>query len=246
MDVTELRKRILIYCAVSPSTLLPIVGGVTVLLAQWAMGAPSPLWILGGLAAPIVGVGIFCTQLLLNREGIAKKVLATLEREAVVEQEQALDDLRQRLLANNGKRTVRCLDDLRALQKTFRHQQAVKKGNASAAMSNITDTMQELFDGCIKALERTLELRQSAKELKNPQLRQPLIDERDRLVESVESSIKKIGDTLAGLVQLTVDDGSNSGISHIQCELDEQLETARTVDRQMREFEATSKLEQQE
>ena len=96
----EVRRKVLLDLFASPLTLLPIVGGLTVLLAAWATRS-APLTF-AGLAGILGGIGVFANRMIFGLEKLTNRA-----HEYVLEQQQQLQ-----------------VESLRALEGKLRKEQA--------------------------------------------------------------------------------------------------------------------------
>ena len=66
-----MKRKILLDIFASPGTVLPIAGGITALLASWAVGGQSALNF-AGVVGILGGFGIFASRLILGLEKITR------------------------------------------------------------------------------------------------------------------------------------------------------------------------------
>jgi len=239
-DKKELRNKVMLSLATSPVTLFPFVGGVTAFLLQWAFDFGNGPTMLISLTAALVSFGIFISRLLIGSEKITKQAIEELKQEAEEKRNEALDQLENKLCRDGDERTQTYLRDLRTLAASFKEEQFLSQGLVAMTTFEIMTGVEELFQGCVRSLERTLVLYESARKISSFEARQPLLEQRETIITNVRKSITQLGAILAGISQLGIGEGSDSEIQRIQAELSQTLEVARNVDARMkREFLGT-------
>jgi hypothetical protein len=67
--------------------------------------------------------------------------------------------------------------------------------------------------------------------------REPILAQRERIVEDIYRSIRDLGNLLVALQTLSAADDTGSELSRIRNELNDNLDVARKVDARLREFE---------
>lgn len=232
---TELRNKVLIQLAASPYTLFPFAGGVTALLANWTFNWNSGICIFASIAGLLVSCGIFTTRLLLGAKSATKKAWEELQKEAQKERDKRLDDLEARLCEDNDPRDENYLMELRELVSQFHDSKWADSLNASLRFE-ITGKVDEIFQNCIAALERSLDLLQEA-EGKDPRTRicREVRKQREDIIKSVQKSTEKISGILTEITALNLRDNNTSELNRLTQELDQSLEVAKKVDQRMRE-----------
>ena len=233
VDQRELRQRVLLELVASKLTLLPILGGLTVLLGQWAVDSSNGLVTFAALGCILISLGIFFTRIFVGSEKITQAILAQLQQETKAAREQALDQLDEKLRQDGDPRTEKFLRDLRELIASFHAGYAWTKDSAVPITLGIMSGVEELFEGCVKSLERSWDLWQTADRMSTPEARQPLLEQRKRILADVQHSIKKLGQILAEMARLSVDQDTSEDLQRISAELDQELEIARSVDARM-------------
>ena len=110
----SVKRKILLDIFASPGTVLPIAGGITALLASWAVGGQSALNF-AGVVGILGGFGIFASRLILGLEKITRDAYDHVMDKQKRSQEAALEHLQNRLETDEDPRTQVCLRDLRSL-----------------------------------------------------------------------------------------------------------------------------------
>ncbi len=235
---SKFRKKFFLKLLSRPLCLFPFLTGVTDLLILWAFSIPSGIGIFAGIACVLGAVGYFLTNLVAGNPSLTQNVLETLQRETMVDREKALDELDARLAADGDPRTENSLRDLRAMARAFEKGKSWSGVLNSPATLDILSGVDQLFKQCVFSLENTLDLRYTASEMATAVARNPILAKRERIIEEVAESISKLGNVLANIQLLGMDDTSReSDLARIRKELDQNLEVARKVKQRMRTLE---------
>lgn len=233
LDDKQLRKRVLLRLLGSPMTVIPSLGS-TVVTAGWMFGwNPGMSWF-AGLAGWLAAAGGFVTRLLLSGERIARDAAIELTQEEQVFKQQALDELDRRLtVSDKDPRPETALRDLRALVKAFEETAKGVAGHNLSSVFEIQSMVSALFDQCVHSLEQTEKLWQTAQQLGTTLARQPILDQREKLIGDVQASIKQVSDTLVALQRLGAGERSSAELSRIRGELDQSLAVAKRVEERL-------------
>ena len=155
----DVKRKVLLDLFASPGTVLPIAGGLTMLLASWATGG-SPTLTFGGIAGVLGGLGVLASRLILGLEGMTKRAYDLVVGKQRAEQEAALEELDRNLCNDDDPRTQQCLRDLRMLYDGL--QKKVKDGDVTPAAYEILEGVDKLFKMCVHQLEHSHELYEAA------------------------------------------------------------------------------------
>jgi hypothetical protein len=90
--------------------------------------------------------------------------------------------------------------------------------------------VQEVFQQGVEAVAQTGKLWQTARQLNTPAARQPLLDQRERIIADVQATVKQLSDTLVGVQSLGSGEGSSRELTRLREELDQSLAMAKTVE----------------
>ncbi|MCX5769664.1 MAG: hypothetical protein NTZ09_05255 [Candidatus Hydrogenedentes bacterium] len=238
-DSNKIRRKILLRALSAPATLAPFVGGVTAMVAAWAMGLRPEVGVLAGLAGVLGSAGAFLTKIFIGGETLAQEALEEAVQEENVESERALDELDARLCEDKDPRTEAQLRDLRNLMRAFDELAAANSAGLSAVSTvEIESGVEALFDQCVQSLERSLKLYHTAARLKTPAARAPILKQRDAIIEEVARSLSQLGQVLVAIQNLGSGEGAVSELSKVGEELDQRLAVARQVERRFKAFES--------
>lgn len=224
----DVRRKVLLDLFASPSTLLPIVGGLSTLILSWAFGGSTALNLLG-VAGILGGMGWFATRLILGLEDITSKAYEFVHNQQQQKQEEALDDLDGRLRRDRDPRTQGCLRQLRDLYGRF--VEDVKSGKINRGTHEILEIVEELFRTSVAQLESSYQLWQTARKLtgdaKNEVLRQ-----REEAVTEVDDTIRHLGKTIEQFLSFTRKKNKDN-LGRLRNDLDEAMRVARRTEERM-------------
>lgn len=232
----NVRRKVLLDIFASPGTLIPIAGGVTALLASWAIGGDATMLNFAGVAGILGGVGVFASRLILGLEKITHDAYDHVMQQQRESQEAAIEHLHQRLVADNDPRTQACLEDLRELYT--RLNEKVEKGGVTPAAFGVIEGVDKLFHSCINQLGHAADLWETARSLNGP-ARQSLLRQRDEVVTEVFDAVVHIGETVERFHAMLLDE-NRSQLNHLRRELDESMRVAREVERRTEQMTRTS------
>lgn len=244
LDEKTLRKRVFLRLLGSPITVIPFMLGMTTMTASWALDWKPGIGLFAGLAGILAAAGAFVTRLLLGGDRVTREVATALEREEQEARQRSLDELDHRLsTADEDPRPETALRDLRALVKAFEENSAdYYRFNAGSAI-DIHSRVGQLFDHCVESIRQTERLWQTAQELNAPAARKPILQQREKTIEEVQTSIKQLSNTLVALQTLGAGDRSHAELARLRDDLDQSLAVAKTVEERVNDLvkEATAK-----
>jgi hypothetical protein len=196
------------------------------------MGSRLGLGLFAALAGVLTATGTFLTRLLLGGEQVTQSVLADIERENQQARQAALDQLDARLVnADDDPRPELALRDLRALLKAFEDLAREASSVHLAAILEVRGKVEQLFEQSVRSLEQTLRLGETAQRLQTPAARQPILRQRENILEDVRAGIKQLGGTLAALQRLESGGGApGAELTRLRDELDQSLLVANRVE----------------
>jgi hypothetical protein len=229
LDKREYKKRVLLRLLTSPWSLIPGLGGTTLLIAGWALGLKAGAVLFGGVVGVLVGIGTFFTRLLAGNEKLEQQVLQEMREEAEEAREEELDELERALMEDCDPRTEQSLHELRVLATAFQRKESWASDVDSGSSFDIMSGVNQLFASCVKYLKMTLELWRTAQEMESEGVRKPILERREKLVEDVRKSTQHISDILARAQTLGVGEEADSALKNLREELDVSLDVAKRV-----------------
>ncbi|MCP4645449.1 MAG: hypothetical protein GY851_33710 [bacterium] len=236
-DEKHLRRRILLKLASSPMTLVPFVGGVTAAVCTWALDLRPEIGLFAALAGFLVGCGTFVTRLVVGGETAARETIEEIRAEALGAREAALDELDARLSEDGDPRTESALRDLRTFAETFGDDHMWTSGLNTRSAFDVVEGVEKLFDRCVKSLEVSLQLLGTARKMNSKEARQPLLQQRERIIREVSQSVAQLGKVFTEVENLKTADSAPAGLARVRTELDRSLAFARSIDEKMQSLD---------
>ena len=227
----EVKRKIYLDLFAAPTTILPIVGGLTALMGSWAFGGNAPLTF-AGVAGVLGGLGIFASRIIFGLEKLVQGAAAHVQEQERKKQIASLRNLDARLQADNDARTERLLRQLWHLYETI--QSDVRDGKISLAAQDILSSVSQMFTLCITHLERSLELWESATRLRGSG-RRKILNQREALIAEVEESVEFLENKLEQLHVASAARGQ-SELSQLREELDETIRVAKRAEERAKTF----------
>lgn len=237
LDEKSLKRRVLLRLLGSPFTVLPFMLGMTAMTAGWVLDWRPAVALFSGAAGALCAAGAFITRLMVSGESVARGVAAESEREELEARAQALDELDRKLTsADKDPRPETALRDLRALVKAFEEGASDYYRFNAGTVVELHSRVGQLFDHCVDSLRQTDRLWQTAQQLRTVSARQPILDQRERIVDEVQASIKQLSDTLVAMQTLGAGERSEGQLARLRDELDQSLAIAKTVEERVNDL----------
>lgn len=240
LDKSRLRKKILLSLFSHPATIFPFAGSATLSLATWIFELDPLIFLSLSFGGIIVSIGGFFTNLIFNLEKISKRAFEELQNDSQKSHDQTLNSLDQRLQEDGDARTETLLRELRSLTATFKDGKAWSDNLGTHSAFEIESKVGELFQGCVSRLERSLQLWQLAWEIDSKRGKEIILNQRERIIHEIESSVESLGNILEGVLSLAIGEKNDTELARIRDELDQSLEVARQVEDRMNKFDNTS------
>lgn len=237
LDRSAFRKRLWLRLITAPATLLPLIGGSTLLILSWALQFKSGLPAFAGILGVLGGIGTFVTRLLTGTDRLGEKVVAEMKAETEGARERELDRLERELAGDQDPRTEQALHDLRVLHASFEKGEMWSSDLNVQSGFDIVSGVNQLFAACVNTLQRTLELWHTAHGVATPEAKRPILERRERLVEEVTTSMRHLSNILAEVQTVSVSSDSTSKLGRIRDELDASLAVAKRVEERMASWE---------
>jgi hypothetical protein len=231
LDENKLKKRVILRLLGSPFTIVPFVVGMTCLTAAWALDWNLGIGVFAGLAGFLGASGAFATRLFLGSEKVVNEVTNEMVKEEQLDKQKALDELDRMLTTSDeDPRPEAALRDLRALLAALQETRNAASGLNLTSVYDIDSMSTQLFNQCVRSLEQTLKLWQTAQRLNTASARDPILEQREKIMADIQASIKQLSDTLIALQSLGSGDNSTAELSRIRDELDQSLAVAKVVE----------------
>lgn len=239
-DRQTLRRKIFLGLLTAPIVLFPLTAGASAVIASLA--GEGLLLGFGGAVSVLFGLGALATKFLFGREKLAKKALDELQQEAVEEWEEDLDDLDRRLRGDFDPRTEALLRKLRTIAGEIR-KDGISERIDPRTRVEISLHVDELFDGCINALEKSLVLWRKSNNVGLTHGKADLLEKREQEIDEVFQCVETLERIYAhGLDPSSEEEGQpgeteESRLARLRGELDRSLEVARRVEARMKSLE---------
>ena len=228
----EVRRRATLDLLVSPWTLAPAVLGGTALAAGWALGA-DPAWMLAGVGGLLAGGGALATRWLTKADALVERAWGKLIQEEHAGREAELDRLDRELQRDGDPDSQKLLRALRTVRDGLERDEA--EGTLGGAGGLLKDRADEVFEACVAQLRRSLELDETARQLRG--------DARRELRADRQAVLKEVAETVRHLA-VTVTEARKApakrregDLSRLRSELDATMEVARRTERRLRDLD---------
>ena len=232
----DVKRKVYLDLFASPETLLPIVGGLTALLASWAMGGNA--WLtFGGLAGVLGGVGMFASRVIFGLEKLTNRAYQYVVQQQQTRQVESLQALHKKLQKDQDQRTHRLLQQLWELYKGL--QKDIRAGKISLAAHDVLDSVDRMFHVCVDYLDRSYELWRTAQRLEGNSRRQ-LLEQREELVAEVAQATEYLSTKVQQLNEVT-NQRNKSELAQLRAELDESIRVARLAEERTAELGNTDR-----
>ncbi len=230
----DVRKKVLMDMFAAPSSLLPIVGGLSALILSWALEGGGATACLGlGMVGVLGGLGILATRLILGLENITNDAYQYLHAEELTKQEESLDELCNKLKKDRDPRTQNSLRELRDLYATFAED--VKAGKIIRATHAVLEIVEELFRTAVAQLERSYELWCSARKQSGAS-KEKTLRKREEVIREVVDAVEHLAKTIEQCRSLAAKK-DRKDLSQLRQELDEAIQVARRTEERMASWE---------
>ena len=231
MEKKRFRRKYVLRLLSSPWTRFPILGGV--ILGCVGAIANVPLAFLGAFVSFAAGTGHFVAKLFAGDTKTAVKIQEELDQEAEKEAEARLDNLDERLAADEySTADENCLRDLRTLMDVYKNSASWKKNINKLSQFDIFSNVNEIFKLCIDRLELSLEVGESMKRAATDKIRNSFKQRRDKIIKSVQDSIDDLNKTLGDVQEISMSsrDGKDKELLQKRKELEKHKRILMKVD----------------
>ncbi len=228
----EIRRRLLWRLFGTPVTLVPILGGVSAALTPVLFGIDPAVPLFVGITGIVGGVMGLALRAILGRETISQSILDELEEEQMAEFRARMKLLRRRLEDDGDARTEGLLDDLLALTDTIKNDAEWRRNVNTVVAADLMQGVDDLFDGCLRNLEHSLELARTIRKVNTPAAKQGLVDDRERVVGEITASVGELSRYLSELRVLGTEVAPEKELQRIRGDIDRSLAAARQTVRE--------------
>lgn len=162
-----------------------------------------------------------------------------LQSKARQEHAKYLRELRRQLRGDRDPRTSNMLKKLQRIHDRLLMADRWQRDGANEMFEEVRVQANELYQACLRLLERSLEIWRASRDMATESARRQLRDSREQLVTEVQHSIDNLEQTLDHIQTSQLKQGSQVQIdaTRLREELDEGLSVARHVEQRMRQLE---------
>jgi hypothetical protein len=236
---SSFKKKVIRKLLSHPPTLFLFLAGMTDLAALWALQIDSGVGLFAGIACILGSLGLLVSRWFLSSDELTEEVVAEIRDEAKEDHENKLDQLEERLSADQDPRTETQLKTLRDIMGCFHHSSPKERPLFSRSSFDILSGVQQLFSGCVFSLEKSLQLWHTAMRMQTEEGRNLILDQRERIIGEIDQSIRQLGKILAEIQILEVGSASEeSDLARIRKELNQSLKVAKNVEERMRSLDS--------
>ncbi len=237
----EVKKKVYLDIFASPGTLLPVAAGLTALMASWAVGGNATLNF-AGFVGVLSGLGVLTTRLILGLDRITQRAYEYFLQKQRRQQEESLERLHERLLADQDPRTQNCLNELRVLYSRLKEK--VDQGKVNRAAYGVIEGVDQIFQTCVAQLEQSVDLWETTRSMRGS-ARAELLQQREEIVREICATVDHLGRTVERFHSLTTN-RNRSELGRLRAELDQSMQVAREVERRTQELTESSSPEANE
>lgn len=228
----DVRKKIFLDLFAAPSTLLPVVGGLSLVVLGWALDLGSAVEFVGVLGV-LGGLGLAATRLIFGIEQITNRAYQYVQEQEKKKREKELDGLDRLLVRDGEPRTQSALREARLHYRSLAED--VEAGRVAGNAQEVLDKVESMFQACTGQLRRSYELWSAARTMSGA-ARQRVLKQREALVQEVVGSVEHLGRMIEQLRAASAGAGERD-LGHLRQELDEAIEVARRTEQRLAGWE---------
>jgi hypothetical protein len=225
-----------VWCLVTSNpVLLPSIIGAGALFFSRGRGRLSVV----GLAVLAFAVFSAAQRWFAGGDELTEQAWRDLQRKSRQEHAKYLRELRRELRSDRDPRTSNMLKKLQRIHDRLLTAKSWRRDGTSEMFGEIHVQANELYQACLRLLERSLEIWKASRDMATEPARRQLRDSREQLVTEVQHSIDNLEQTLDHLQTSALKQGSQveADAARLREELDEGLSVALQVEQRMRQLE---------
>ena len=100
--------------------------------------------------------------------------------------------------------------------------------------------VEALFEHCVRLIRQSLALWETASRLNTASAKDPIMAQREGLIEEVQTCVSQLSQTMVSLQNIHQVESNTERLKQMRNNLDESLEVARKVESRMRQWPATA------
>lgn len=229
---SEVRKKLLLDLVTFPPAFFTFLAGTSLLMLYWATMLPTFAAVLGFFSC-VIGFGIGVTNFLFNVDKFSVKALDYVKDLSEDKLNQRLD-----LLQANLKKTVEKSDDkyLRQLRKVYMKFCEDIETKKLVVSSEIVIQFEQIFQECVKSLEHSFDLHETAKTLFPKKRRAEIQVRRRQVLEEVSKSLDLLSEIATKSRTILAEERENR-LASMREDLSNQLQLAELANERMKQIE---------
>ena len=232
----NIAKRVIADVVSSPMVIFPFMVGTAAFASLFALGLKGSAFLgamLVGLSGVLGSGGMFLTKMILGRDERVKKIVEESREKAKKDKLKLLDHFHHRLTLDGDSRTEDSMQDLRSLRQAFSQLDKIAPDLNRAMIDEIQKRAEELFQQCVRSLEKSLQLWKTADSLASELAQKPIMEQREKLVGEVIGTVEHMSRTLAAVQGITKKSDGDARLQTLRGELDQSLEVAKKVEQRV-------------
>ena len=232
----NIAKRVIADVVSSPMVIFPFMVGTAAFASLFALGLKGSAFLgamLVGLSGVLGSGGMFLTKMILGRDERVKKIVEESRDKAKKDKLKRLDHFHHRLTLDGDSRTEDSMQDLRSLRQAFSQLDKIAPDLNRAMIDEIQKRAEELFQQCVRSLEKSLQLWKTADSLASELAQKPIMEQREKLVGEVIGTVEHMSRTLAAVQGITKKSDGDARLQTLRGELDQSLEVAKKVEQRV-------------
>ena len=232
----NIAKRVIADVVSSPMVIFPFMVGTAAFASLFALGLKGSAFLgamLVGLSGVLGSGGMFLTKMILGRDERVKKIVEESRDKAKKDKLKRLDHFHHRLTLDGDSRTEDSMQDLRSLRQAFSQLDKIAPDLNRAMIDEIQKRAEELFQQCVRSLEKSLQLWKTADSLASELAQKPIMEQREKLVGEVVGTVEHMSCTLAAVQGITKKSDGDARLQTLRGELDQSLEVAKKVEQRV-------------
>ncbi|HLD71187.1 MAG TPA: hypothetical protein VI873_01055 [Candidatus Peribacteraceae bacterium] len=203
LDKKERNKRIALRLLGHSSVMIPTGLGGSALILSLIAGIGGPFVLLGGLACILGGGAVLAYRFLFKLNPIAKETLEAMQEETEDAHRKRIQKIRDKLSSDSFCGDEALLDELMEMEEGFTRDKGWAEDIDMTTALQVMQRVDGIVETSIKLLERSFDLRQRARRMKD-EARTSLLASSDQLLEQVRQSVSELGQIFAGVQRLSV------------------------------------------
>ncbi len=225
-----LKQKIAINLLTQPSSVMPGLLGISLLLLSVIMGKTLALF---GVLCLLGSLGMLATNLVFNLDSIANQSVQEMIEAKAREKEAALNALDRKLASDDEPRDQLAFRNLRILITTFRND--LKSGAIKCSHSGLVQNLDQTFDSLVARFDEQFAMGKTAEGLQG-KLRKKMLKDRAAALDDIEQRIENVANVMAEIRTMEVS-YKKSELDAVERRLHDQLAVAKAVGESMRQME---------